>query len=47
MTVKHKLIAMGVDYAKNEQSKKAVAKATEKRKAKIAKAKAHKKETEE
>ena len=47
MTVKHKLIAMGVDYAKNEQSKKAVAKATEKRKAKIAKAKAHKKETDE
>ena len=29
MTVKHKLIAMGVDYAKNEQSKKAVAKAFE------------------
>jgi len=47
MTVKHKLVAMGVDYAKNEQSKKATEKITEKRKAKIAKRKAQEKAKEE
>ena len=40
MTVKHKLIEMGVDYARDEQQKKDMEKAEGKRKQKAAKAKA-------